>query len=148
MFQRIRTVDTLRYIGSAAHTSRISALGGIKAQYIFKIDDVDFHLKIVADLTSKAAIVTQTVIFGSDPPEITKFDLDYEKDAQVYPTWVGCPVDCHIYTFNDFQCKNEREFKMYFSKNQVDLGGGPAYVMGPAAPNLDAIDLLYPCTRT
>ncbi|CAN7726861.1 hypothetical protein LJR220_001774 [Bradyrhizobium sp. LjRoot220] len=138
----------ISYVATAAKETKLKALGGVTAQYIYKIDDGDFHLKIAADLTPKKAIVTQTVVYGTDPPEVVTIELDYEKDAKVFPMNIGCPVDCYIYTFKEFNCPGERELKFFFSKTQVDYGEGPGYVIGVTEPNLEALQFIYPCTKT
>jgi hypothetical protein len=133
----------------AAYRSAESAKAGAKGQYIFKYDDADYRYKVVADVTSSKATVTVTEVIGTDPPVSSTFEVKYEKEAKVYPDFVGCPYDCYIFTFDDFSCANAREFKMFFSKSAEDLygDGTKAYFMGTAMPNLDVLGLLYPCEK-
>ncbi len=141
-------VRTISYVGAAAREARLKAFGGVTAQYVYKYDEDGLHLKIVGDLTPKKAIVTQTVVWGSDPPDVVTIELDYEKEAKVYPLNIGCPVDCYIYIFKDFSCPGERELRFYFSKGKIDLGAGPAFVIGVADQNLEAFQAIFPCTKS
>lgn len=144
-----RLVKTFTYLGGAAKAAKLKALGGTSAQYIYKYDEDDYHYKLTADLTSTKAIVTQSVIYEANcDPEIITFELDYDAEADVYPLGIGCPVPSYIYTYNMFNCANERELKMYFSKDETDLGAGSGYVIGTALHNGEAIDLVYPCTKS
>jgi hypothetical protein len=134
---------------SVAYREQLRAAAGYQGQYVFKYDEDDFHYKLAADLTSKKAVVTQSVVYGSDPPEITVLELAVDKDGIVYPFGLGCPSDVFVYSFNDYTCKNARNLKMYFSKKAEDLdGSGAAFFMGVADHNLESYQLFYPCTRT
>ncbi len=147
MHQQQLVSRAISHMAAQAKEAKHRAAGGITAQYVFKYDDGDFHLKIAADLTARTATVTQTIVFGSEDPIVDVVDLEYEKEAKVYPLQIGCPVDCYIYSFKQFNCAGEKELKFYFSKQQVDYGEGPAYVMGPTMPNLDSLQAIYPCTK-
>lgn len=145
-----RLMATLGYASAQWRSAEMTRSGGATAQYVFKYDEPDFKYKVVADLTPKKAIVTTSVVYGSDPPEVSTMTLAYSKDANVYPLTIGCPLDSHIYAFNEFSCTGEKELLMFFSKKSLDLWGDGTvgHVIGTALPNLDAIDFLYPCTKS
>ncbi|HEV7284090.1 MAG TPA: hypothetical protein VGN75_04465, partial [Kaistia sp.] len=75
---------------AAQQKARVQATG--YGQYVFKYDDTDYHFKIVADLGKTKATVTQSEIYGNESPILTTTELAYEKEVDIYPDGIGCPV--------------------------------------------------------
>lgn len=124
-----------------------------RGQYIYKFDDMDYSYKLAADLHGPTAVLTQSSVYSGKEPEIWIVNLVENGDASIYPLGIGCPVDCFIYSFDDYQCQNARNVKFYFSKTEIDLYGDEVtgFVMGYIGPDLNCAQnyqRFYPCTRT
>jgi hypothetical protein len=145
----IRKAAKLIQVTGVSAGDVFKAKAGYIGRYIYKYDEAEFHYKAVADLTKSKAIVTQSVVFNQDPPEVTVLELVAETDATVYPHYLGCPHDAYVYSFQDYTCKNARNLKMFFSKAAADLGDGqPAHFFGLADHNLESIEVFYPSQRS